>query len=441
MRRTPLLVASLALVAAACTGGSATTTTGGAAAASTSTTAAATATTVAPATTLDLSASVEGLPAALAEQVAELIEVTQELRELPFLEPPTVVVVSNEELAERVRDSIQEETEDVDADQALYRLLGLLPAEVDLLALYTDLYGEQVAGFYDGEAEELVIPAGETSLSPLQQSTLVHELTHALVDQHFDAWVRYDGLAEAERFDEAGAFLALMEGDAVLTELLFVMEMSPADRQDLIAESLQAETDVFAGTPPFIQRSLLFPYQDGLTFVQRLHDLGGFERVDGAYRDLPASTEQILTPRAYQRDEPLDVAIPEFDLAGYQRVYDTDWGALGFDLMFGQVLGGRAEAVEGWGGDRFLLWFDGAEVAFVLVYQGDAPADAEETAAALAEYVPAAMAVGAAAPSGSGTIWAGDDYAFLARSGDQVVFVGASLPEVGEQLRSAYAGA
>jgi hypothetical protein len=377
----------------------------------------------------------EDLSPSLRTEVLELVALTQELRELRFLEAPVITVVDDEELARRVRESIEEEVIGIEADQALYSLLGLIAPETDLLALYSDLYGEQVAGFYDGDEGELVIPSGDL-LSPLQRSTLIHELTHALTDQHFDMSANYEALVDEERFDEASAYLSVIEGDATLTEILYIQDLPLAEQQELISESLEADSSTFDAVPQFIQDSLIFPYQEGFVFTQRLFELGGFFEIEKAYSKPPVSTEQIIEPRDFGRDLPIDVAAPTQALDGYELIYDSVWGELGFDTMFDQILGEDASrtASDGWGGDRYSLFFDGTESALVLNYRGDSERDAEEMQAALLDYIVSAMAVGGPSESGGYTTFSGDDFAAVLRDGDAVTFVAASDPGIGASL-------
>lgn len=450
-RPAALLVLVVALAVGACTpGGGAQDTTTTTTATSSSTTAATTTSTAPPETTTPttepgpttttLPAGTESLPEDIRRQIADLIATTEDLRGLSFTRPPTITVLSDDELEARVRQSFEEDLAEAAVDDALYTLLGLLPGDVDLLELYTDLYGEQVAGFYDGETGEMVVPAGSEAFSPLQQATLVHELTHALTDQNLDVWPRYTAMIDGDRYDEATAFLSVIEGDATLTEVLFIRGLPLAEQQDLLTESFAVDSAVFDAAPLFVRESLVFPYESGLAFVQRLYDLGGFEGVADAYGVPPSSTEQIITPRDYRRDEPIAVDVTPIELPGYTLEYDTTWGELGFVLMFEQVLGGRSDASDGWGGDRFLAWHDGSDIAFALEYRGDTDRDAQELYDALADYVPAAMAVGEDPQRSDGAIrYVGDDYAGVFLDGDTVVFLGASDPSVAPELETAYA--
>lgn len=378
---------------------------------------------------------IEGLPADVQSAIIELMRTTERLRGLVFLEPPVITVVSDEELEARVRQSIEEETENIDADEALYALLGLVPPDVDLVALYSDLYGDQVGGFYDGDEDELVIPSDE-SLSPLQRLTLVHELTHALTDQHFGMFDTYGELVDQQRYDQATAFLSLIEGDATLTEILYLQELPTDEQRAVVSESLEADSTTLQRAPLFIRESLVFPYTAGFEFAQRLYELGGFSEIGRAYAQPPVSSEQIIEPRDFRRDLPQDVPAPVSEVAGYDLVYDSVWGELGWELMLEQVLGDTVarEASGGWGGDRYVYFFDGVEGALVIEYRGDLERDVDELQSALIDYITMAMSVGPQETSGDALVFSGEDFAALTRSGQGLRFVAATDPAVGRML-------
>lgn len=426
-RLIPLLLL-LALVMVACESGTGeSTTTESPATPSTSgpdTTAAETTTT----TVTTLPPGTEELPEEIRVELAELIAATESVRQLEFLEQPNVVVVTDDELAERVRDQLEEDLDDLPADQALYRLLGLIEPDVDLGALYTDLYSEQVAGYYDGESGELVVPMAEDGFTVLQRATLVHELTHALTDQHYGFHDRYSGLLDEDRYDEASALQALIEGDAVLAELLYLRSLSPEEQAEFFTESFGVDSQQFDAAPRFIRDALVFPYDSGFLFVDRLYRTGGFDSIADAYSSPPTSTEQIIDPDDYPADEPVTVDVADLAIDGFELEYESTWGELGFALMFDQVVGDDASdiAAGGWGGDEYQVHFDGSEVVLVLRYRGDAAADAEEMRTTLNEYVRAAMGFEEAEELEGGSAYRGEDHAWVWSDGSEVVFVASS---------------
>lgn len=380
----------------------------------------------------------------LRAQIDELIGTTAQLRELEFLSPPTVTLVDDAELADRVRRLIREDIDpdEVARDTALEELLGLIPAGTDVMALYEDLYSEQVLGFYDGKTKELVVPSNEETLSDSQKVTLVHELTHALTDQHFGFSDLADKLDEEQRYDALSALQTITEGDATLTELHYVASLPRDVQQRIVAESLDQDTTVFDRAPRFIQDLLVFPYNTGFGLLNGLWSpTDGYSLIDDAYTNPPQTTEQVMHPAKFRDREPaIPVTLPDTPIDGYQNVEESTWGELLFKVMFDQVLGAdvAGTAAAGWGGDRYRLLWDGDNVAFAILYIGDTEQDAIEMQDALLQYATAAMRVTSAQGDGRGVHMVDGDYMFVARSGDQVVFVAAGDPEIGTELRQAF---
>ena len=437
MARRVLLPLALLLAVVACTAGSDTSTTVSTAGETTTTMAEVT-TTTGPATTTtttdtpqvtqpDLS-GLEGVSDEVRAQLADLIGVAQEMRGLPFLTPPVISIVTEEELEALVRADIEEQSEDFPADEALYKMLGLLSETADFEQIVLDLYGEQVAGYYDGDTGEIVVPTREDGFSLLQQGTMVHELVHAITDQHFGFNEIFQTMIEEDRLDQATAYQALIEGDATLAEVLWVQTLSQQQIGEFIAESLTIDTDAFNDAPRFLTESLLFPYDSGLAFVQDLYvENGDWAPVNDAYSTmpgLPGSTEQVITPDDFGRDLPVDVEIPDLTLAGYELERTSVWGEQGFRLMLNQGAGVEtvAAAADGWGGDSYHQWFDGENAALLIVYAGDTGSDVDELEDALLAFATESF------PE--------DNFAWVDRIGDALYFIATDNVELGERIRS-----
>lgn len=433
-------VAVVALALTACTPSASTTTTIAATTTSSSSTTLAESTTSSETTDTTLPAGTEELPEGLREEIARLIPIAEKIRGLEFLTPPQITVLTDEELKTRVVDQVTEDYVDHEVDEALYKLLGLVPADFQLIETVVSLYGDSVAGLYDGDTGELVVTATEDLFSPLEEATIVHEMTHALTDQVLDFNDRYNQLFDEQRYDEGAAFQALIEGDASLAELMYVQQLDAASQQEYLEDAFAVDMTVFDQVPPFMQDSLTFPYESGFGFVEHLFSEGGFEAIDAAYADPPISSEQIISPDHYPTDPPLAVELPVGELAGYEIAEVSTWGELGFRLMFDQVLGGADTAAEGWGGDAYRVYSNGDRVALAMVFTGDAPGDAAELAGALNEYVVVGMNLAEPVVEESSTTYTGDRYAFVATSGDEVVFIAASDPAVGPTVRGWFPG-
>ena len=389
----------------------------------------------------DLPTTTGGAPVGdFSDEVAALLGVTAELRGLEYLDPVEVTVLSTEELATRVAADVAEQLDpaDVEVDQALYRLIGILPTGLDLRQALLDLYAEQVAGFYDDDTGELVVAAGDT-LTPMSRVYLVHELIHALTDQHYGVAAEFQRLVDADRHHEASALLALAEGDATYFMILYLQGMSADDQVTAALESLDADTTVVDSLPDWFAEDLVFAYNSGFGFVERLvadRGLGGLNR---AYDLIPTTVEQILHPAAYFALEPSrEVALPETTVAGYAVHREGEFGEWNLQLFLLEGIpdGAATIAAAGWGGDAYRILWDGTNVAFAYLYEGDTPRDAEELEAALVDSIRANMAAGNGSTdtaSGS-TLFERNDFAFVQRDGSRVLVIAADDIAVGREL-------
>ena len=367
------------------------------------TTQAATTTTEAPTTTTTVAEPdpdlpvIEGLSPEISALVWEAVEITEGIRGLEFEELPVITVLSPEEFEARVRMEVDSELEDIEIDEALFKLLGLLEPDADLRALYGDLYGENVAGFYSSDDRELVIPASGEKFTGLQTLTLVHELIHALTDQHFDFGSRMDELIDRQLFDPASGLVGLVEGDATLAEFVYVNSLDIAARNRLAAEYADYEPPDI-DIPLFMEKALYFPYERGVEYVANRWREGGWNAVNDLYLDPPGSTEEIYLGAPSGATEVIQMERPSGALPdGYEEIYDYTWGFLDILVMFEQVLGPEValQAATGWGGGRSLVGFsDEGEVVLVWEYAGDSQDEADELVLLLNDYAKEAMHVG-----------------------------------------------
>ena len=333
------------------------------------------------------------LDPALESAVAELITITEELRELKFEQPPMITVVTPAELAQRVKKLIEDELDpdELARDQALLASLGVLEAGVDLGDIYLALYAEQVQGYYDGDTGELVVPSSGDELDVLDKMVLVHELTHALTDQAFGFHDRLEALADSDN-DEGGAALrALVEGDATYTQALYFWQLPGALQMEGMAQIESGASDALGNTPSFIVDLLQFPYNEGARFATALGKQGGFDVLNSAYSKPPTTTEQIYDLDRFESGEPgvvIDLAPLELD--GYRLVDSGVWGRAGLEALFEPSLGRNARlAAEGWGGDGYQVYFDGEQTVFVIVLVGDTEFETDELHDGWASFVAA----------------------------------------------------
>jgi hypothetical protein len=228
---------------------------------------------------------------------------------------------------------------------------------------------------------------------------LVHELVHALQDQHLGLSEHVDQKRDS---DADNAFRALIEGDATLAMIAFALEAEALPLSELTRNPTRVRnlSELVRGSPlagselgtapPIIRIPLLSAYVDGLTFAANLHGAGGWGRLDRAHAEPPVSSEQVLHPERFaQHDAPERVRLPGArDVLGkaYQLVHEDTLGELELSVYFG--LGSsepRAQrAADGWAGDRLYAYRSTGgktAIAWLTVWHDDAQAIEAEQAA------------------------------------------------------------
>ncbi|HVE76831.1 MAG TPA: DUF6782 family putative metallopeptidase [Actinomycetota bacterium] len=323
---------------------------------------------------------------ALLREVESLKKFVEEKRGLTFKSDVTVTVLSEtkfkEELLAEERDELAEQ--EADDSEDVLRALGLIDKDVNLAEEADELVGEGVLGFYDSETDELVIRGEEST--PFLRGVLVHELTHALQDQHFNLErPEYD-----ERSDEIWhGFQSLIEGDAVRIEELYFEQLPSEQRRQYQLEEEKAGSGVAIGDfPEVLLQLLVFPYQVGPQLVDAILDSGGQAALDQAFLDPPTTTEQILHPERYlKRQAPKTVPPP----AAGGEVFDE--GVFGeFALILLLAEGGdpqeAVESADGWGGDYYVAWREAERTCVRVDFVMDRPADRKELIDAIRKWGP-----------------------------------------------------
>ena len=337
---------------------------------------------------------------ALVEQLDTIEAQTAELRGLNALQPVTRLFPSRQEVIDFVTADINEQLNQQIAFEELqfYRAFDFVDAPLDLLDVYINLLGSQVAGFYDPDTQEMnvLLISGDTlgdDLPLLESITYSHEFVHALQDQHFDLAAFFTDFAEqqeVENPDEIIARQSLVEGDATLVMQDYTLQAvmdNPLGALALLDPDLLASAEIPAGTPFILEAELTFPYLTGMEFVLALRDAGGWDLVDAAYTDNPpASTEHILHPERYLAgDAPLSVTVASgLDVLGdgWQFLLERTLGEFYLRQYLGTQLGRGVlnAAATGWGGDRYQLYYNDAndERAWILHLVMDTPEDSAE---------------------------------------------------------------
>ena len=332
---------------------------------------------------------------ALQRLAAELIPELERRSGLEAREPPRLARRSRAELEAFLDEELAEQMppEKVEALGATYSRLGLLPDTLELGGLLRRLYMEQVVGYYDPAADTLFVLE---DVEPSEARTvLVHELVHALQDQHVDL----DSLTASlrERNDASSAARAAIEGQATLVMAEWVLKQSTGSDADLTempgiaekfgrvaAQGAPESMPTFAAAPRIVRETLTFPYVGGLGYIQDLWSRSEGRPPPFGSR-LPSSTEQVLHPErgpGATPDAPTAISLgaaPD----GWEELYANSLGELETRIFLSVHLDADSAAraaAAGWDGDRVRLLRSEGREALLWVTVWDAPGEADEFA-------------------------------------------------------------
>ncbi|MBZ0137743.1 MAG: hypothetical protein K8I27_15360 [Planctomycetes bacterium] len=251
---------------------------------------------------------------------------------------------------------------------------------------------ENILGFYKWSTKAFYL-VPEAAGNKRAYGLRIHEAVHALQDQHYDLAKLH---AEPETSDADWALLALIEGEAVQVMVDALIEKQPHVAFISKARAPEGSTD------PAAYRNV-YVYAHGTQFVEALKKVDGYKTVDGAFRDLPVSTEQILHPEKYtgKRDLPdeitLDMKALKEALPGWKLSEPDRLGEFEMRMVWVQqeqtVM--QAESIAaGWGGDAQVVATKGETELKLWVTTWDTRDDAREFFEALDHL-----------PDGLGVVW------------------------------------
>lgn len=288
---------------------------------------------------------------------------------LPILHPVRRRLITRDEVEHYLTQQLRNDRDAkrLERSELVLKKFGLLDPDFNLQPFLIRLLREQIAGYYDDKTKTVNlldwIPPNE------QKPVLAHELTHALQDQHIhlEKWDQLSDLTVAKNTKEDNEHIvtdeadtvrdAVIEGQAMATFIDYAL--APTGKNLLTAPGLadrmnQAMSDssdspTLASAPLVLQKSLLFPYVDGLDFVRVVLTAKGKKAAfQGMLDHPPSSTYEVMTPKVYLDHGPVPLLrMPDIHplIDAQYRPYDV--GVMGeFDVqVMAELFGGPGMSV------------------------------------------------------------------------------------------------
>jgi hypothetical protein len=237
--------------------------------------------------------------------------------------------------------------------------------------------------FYDPNSKTIVFRKGASQI--ITKGYLAHELAHAYQDQKWgfeNIWEKYQQTPNQEILNITQF---IIEGHAELIRQAYEQRhtKSPYKISELrmgLGKLVENDCATCGINEPISN----LPYILGLRFLAKLYKQGGWSLVEKIFLDMPKSTEQIIHPNKYQRDEPADLLLPVWkdDDLKPQLVLD---GTLGEASLLSKLLSLKVpeknalKSASGWDADRVQVYrLKNGEEALVWRIAFDRQLDAKQ---------------------------------------------------------------
>lgn len=304
-----------------------------------------------------------------ASPLAPAMKSVEQIRGRKFTGDVRNVVIDRADLAKHLEEQMAKTTPYPLADWGrILRSLQLVDIDgKQIVPKLLALYESQVLAFYDPHSHTYYsikqlpnLPDAAKLADPkvLEETVMVHELTHALQDQLFQLSKKEKALMRDT--DANMAYHAVLEGEAVLVMVAHMLAKNGVNLDEvvkdeamlgMITSSVQADQMLDPSTPKYFAEMLKFPYLDGLKFVITAYRRGGWAELDKVHANPPRSTREVLHPEEYFARSfapgAFDAAKPQGAIAA-EHLGEFHWRFL---------VGG--DAAQGWRNDRAVVYQDG----------------------------------------------------------------------------------
>jgi hypothetical protein len=315
-----------------------------------------------------LAASLLFVSCAQASPLEPAMKAVESIRGRKFVTEVKNITIDRSKLAPHLKEQMERSTPyPMDDWATILRALQLVDLEPEkILPNLITLYESQVLAFYDPHSHTYYsikqlpnLPELE-GIDPklMEETVMIHELVHALQDQHFALAAREKALLRDT--DANLAYHAVLEGEATLVMIAHMLKKSNVDFDEIVRDdamlgmmtaAVQSGQLTAGGAPPYFAEMLKFPYLEGLKFAIAAYRRGGWRELDKLHENPPRTSREILhpdeyfsgtfKPRVFKHDLPKDAIATE-------HLGEFHW----------RFLVGEANAA-GWVDDRVTVYRDG----------------------------------------------------------------------------------
>jgi hypothetical protein len=221
----------------------------------------------------------------VSDDIQELSRIASTLRKLPLKRDVRAISVDRDKFRSLAHSAVRRDVGlPLTRQKQILVFLGLLPSDYPFERCIIDEYSRRAMAFYSPSTKLITLP----SWYRVDKAIIVHEITHALQDQHFQT--RNFGV-EPFLFDDRNLAAAiLLEGDAMHVEEQY-RKLYPEDEKDVSPFQLPSESPE-CELPASLQTLASGIYDYGIHFFNVMEKDG--KSTEHFFHTPPSTTSELL---------------------------------------------------------------------------------------------------------------------------------------------------
>lgn len=312
------------------------------------------------------------------DSIWDLKKTTEEIGKLKFKRDIPVKYFNKSDLKKYVEELFDNEYPDelAEKEELFLELMGFVQKKVELKKERKKLFIENAGGLYNEKNGELFALEEYRNTNYINSLVIIHELRHGVQDQYVNLSKLLGACTPSDFDDRKLALLAAIEGDATLVMIQYT-EFDPGvltsgySTETLLSFSPAGDNVRLSNARDIVKHQLIMPYTRGLSFTNYIFKKKKWKGVNKILTSPPVSTEQVLHPAKYLKQEmPLRVDI-NFRPGQEYHLYHS--GVIGEYYLNILLLAKNLyqDYAVGWGGDRFEIYRNTSRgpAAYFLIWE------------------------------------------------------------------------
>lgn len=258
--------------------------------------------------------------------------------------------------------------EEVKKNEIFLNIMGFMSNKIPFIRSLYRMNSNNAGAFYDEDRNKLIVMSKfRKSRDPLNLLILVHELRRMVQENHYSLHMKCNVYSDFD--DRKLAVTSASIGDAMLIMSLYAKAYTPFTIEPGVSDSGYYSDSLLTfsplkfsynleGIPEVLKKYRIMPYIYGLRFVFNVLQKKKMKGLLKILSDPPISSEQVLHPKKYLKNEKPDNLEIKYNPEGYSLFHSGVIGEYLLNILL-MKRGLYKDSALGWDGDLFKLFISG----------------------------------------------------------------------------------